>query len=113
MNEPWFDPNMLGAVLGSIFGIVGGGIYGPLIGSCAPQGKCKWFVFCYHFTLLAASIGLVGVGGYAWLVGQPFGVWFTLAGIGILGVVIFGALTPVLFKRYRDAESVGQQTQEL
>ena len=42
MNEPWFDPSTFGGTLGGIIGIVGGGIYGPLVGFCAPKGKLKF-----------------------------------------------------------------------
>jgi hypothetical protein len=105
MSEPWFDPNTFAGILGTIFGIVGGGIYGPLVGSCAPKGKLKGFVLGYHFTLLVVSIGLAAVGVYAYFVGQPNGIFFALIGAGILGGCLYGALTPVLLKRYKDARS--------
>ena len=100
MNEPWFDPNTFGGILGGIFGIVGGGIYGPLVGFGAPKGKLKGLVLGYHFTLLIVSVGMAAVGVYAYFVGQPWGIWFALVGAGILGCVIYGCLTPVLLMRY-------------
>ena len=106
MNEPWFDPNTFGGILGAVFGIVGGGIYGPLVGFCAPKGKLKGLVLGYHFTLLVVSVGLAAVGVYAYFVGQPNGIWGALVLVGTIGGPLFGFMTPVLLKRYKDAEHV-------
>ncbi len=106
MNEPWFDPNTFGGILGSIFGIVGGGIYGPLVGFCAPKGKLKGLVLGYHFTLLIVSIGLAAVGVYAYFVGQPNEIWGAFVLVGLIGGPLFGFMTPVLLKRYKDGVHV-------
>jgi hypothetical protein len=94
------------------FGIVGGGIYGPLVGACASKGKLKGLVLGYHFTLLAVSVGLAAAGGYAYLVGQPNGIWLPLVLVGLLGGILFGGLAPGVLKRYRDAELAQEQTQD-
>ena len=100
MSEPWFDPNTFGGTLGGIVGIVGGGIYGPLVGLCAPKGKLKGLVLGYHFALLVASVGLAAVGGYAYFVGQPNAISCALIWTGVAGGLIYGGLTPVLLVRY-------------
>ena len=100
MNDPWFDPSTLGGTLGGIIGIVGGGIYGPLVGIYAPKGRLKGLVLSYHFTLLIVSVGIAAAGVYAYFVGQPNKVWSALIWLGSTGCLIYGFLTPVLLVRY-------------
>lgn len=47
---------------------------------------------------------LLIAGTVALIQGQPYGVWYGLGLPGFLGIAIFGALLPVLLKRYRGAE---------
>ena len=102
---PWFDnPGLVGGLLGASIGVLGGGIYGPLVGTLAPRGRARTFVFGYHTALIIAGITLIGLGLTALLKGQPYGVWYALLLPGLLLTVLLGCLTPVLRTRYREAE---------
>ena len=103
MNEPWFDPGTLDAIIGTTLGLAGG-LEGTLAGCLAYRGKCRGLVLGLHFLVMAACSGLLITGLVAWGMGQPCGVYHGFGYPGLLGLVIFGALTPMLFKRYRDAE---------
>lgn len=103
IGEVWFDSNVVGAWVGSILGVAGG-VEGTLAGFLAPRGKAKRLVLGMHGIMLAACTGLAILGGVAYFQDQPYPVWYGLGYPGVLGLAIFGALTPVLRKRYREAE---------
>jgi hypothetical protein len=102
--EPWFDPNAYAWIPGTLLGVLGGGIGGPLAGYCAPRGKLKRLVLGFYFGVIAVCVVLLVTGIIALVIGQPYGVWYGIGFPGILGVVLFGGLTPVVLKRYREAE---------
>jgi hypothetical protein len=104
MTTPWFDPNVYAWMPGALLGVIGGGLGGPLIGTFAPQGKHKALVMGFLFTLLGVCALLAAAGSAAWAAGQPYGVWYGLGFPGVLGLIVFGALTPLVRKRYREAE---------
>ncbi|MEN6426426.1 MAG: hypothetical protein ABFE13_13785 [Phycisphaerales bacterium] len=103
MTEPWFDPNTFAWIPGTLLGVAGG-IEGTLVGSLAPRGKLKTLVMGVHFTILGICGTLLIVGIVALATGQPYGVWYGLGFPGMLGVVILGSLTPLVRKRYAQAE---------
>lgn len=104
MTEPWFDPNLYAWIPGTLLGVVGGGIGGPLVGVYAPRGKFKRLVLGFHFGIMAICLVLLCVGVIALVTGQPYGVWYGLGFPGLLGLTVFGSLTPVILKRYQEAE---------
>jgi hypothetical protein len=108
MNEHGFDPNMFGAYAGAIIGGIGGslaGIWGALAGYLAPRGKAKLLVLGMGMAIAIVGAILAGVGIYAWMDGQPYGVWYPLTlGGGVLTIVC-GALLPVIRKRYFEADA--------
>jgi hypothetical protein len=112
MTEPWFNPNMYAWMPGTLLGVAGG-IEGTLTGLCAPRGKCKTLVLGMHVAILGACSLLLVAGVVALVTGQPYGIWYSLGLPGLLGVVIFGALTPVLHKRYMEAEMRKSMAQDL
>jgi peptidoglycan/LPS O-acetylase OafA/YrhL len=110
---PWFsNPGAAGGIAGAAVGVLGGGIYGPLVGICAPQGKAKGFVMGYHFALLGLGVVLLLTAIYALIVGQPYGIWFGLLMPGVLLVVLMSAFTPMVRMRYRQAEQRKLSAQE-
>ena len=103
MTEQWFDANLYGWIPGTFLGVAGG-ILGSLGGILAPRGKAKGLIVgLYGLTMCASAILLI-TGLVALIQGQPYGVWYGLGLPGLLGMTVFGALLPVLLKRYRQAE---------
>lgn len=103
MSNAWFDPNYYAWIPGTLLGVAGG-IEGTLVGICGPRGKLKSLVFAFHFGVMGACFLLLVTGLTAWLQGQPYGVWYGLGFPGLLGLLIFGSLTPVVRNAYRQAE---------
>jgi membrane protein implicated in regulation of membrane protease activity len=95
---------MVGGLLGAAVGVLGGGIYGPLIGICASRGIAKSLVFAYHFLMLGLGVALLAAGLVALVRGQPYEVWYVLLLPGALLAILMAALTPMLRLRYRQAE---------
>jgi hypothetical protein len=111
--DPWFvNPGLVGALLGSAVGVLGGGVYGPLVGTLAPQGKGRRLVFAYHWALVLAGCGLLVAGLTALAAGQPIHVWAVLGGPGLLLAAILLPLTPVLRARYRQADQRRLEAEE-
>jgi hypothetical protein len=103
MVQPWFDPNLYAWIPGTLLGVAGG-VMGSLTGCLAPRGRARNLVVRTWFTVLAACAVLLAVGIVAVVRGQPYGVWFGLLFPGVDGTVLLGALTPLVLKRYREAE---------
>ncbi len=102
MNEPWFGVHT-GAWIGSLIGIFGG-VAGSLCGILAPRGKAKWLVMGTMWTGVVASAGLLVWGIAAWCLGQPYAVWYGLGLPGLIGIVVFPPLIPVVRNVYAQAE---------
>ena len=104
---PWFDEAQFGAWFGILVGGVGGslcGVLGALAGTLAPQGKGRAWVLggmraFTMFGLLLAAFGLVAL-----LCGQPCFIWFFPLFSGVDIALLFGLLTPVVRRRYAEAE---------
>jgi len=109
--EPWFDGNTVGALLGSSLGIIGGTI-GAVGGTLACKGKRKRLVIglFYSITIICSLLLVAGI--TAKLLGQPYSVWYALVLSGMIGVVVFGTLTPTIKKRYREAELRGNTARD-
>ena len=103
MTEQWFDANLYAWIPGTFLGVVGG-ILGSLGGTLAPRGKAKRLVIGLYGLAIFVSAILLIAGVVALIQGQPYGVWYGLGLPGLLGIVVLGALLPVLLKRYREAE---------
>jgi hypothetical protein len=109
MMTPWFDPvrfaTLYGGLCGGLLGGLGG-VLGAATGVLAPRGKAK-SVILGAFTLFM-MIGLVNLalGVYAVLDGQPWAIYYPLLLIGIVLSCVFGALRPVVRKRYLEAEAL-------
>jgi hypothetical protein len=111
MSEPWFNPNLIGGLLGATVGVLGG-TWGSLAGVCAPRGKCKGLVLGSYWLFLAAGVGLLATGIYAFVVDQPWGVWFGLLLPGAIMLLVFGPLGPVVRMRYHEADLRKMQAAE-
>lgn len=107
-DSPWFDP----AAFGTYFGAFGGALVGLLgaffggVGSWAAQ-RGKWrrlmlggMATCGTVCALFLVAGIVAV-----TLGQPYGVWYPLTLIGLIGAGCFLGLLPTMRRRYAEAES--------
>lgn len=103
MTEPWFDANLYAWIPGTLLGVTGGTL-GALAGTLAPRGKAKALILGFHGVAIGVSAMLLIIGIVAFILGQPYGVWYGLGLPGLLGITVFGALFPVILKRYREAE---------
>jgi hypothetical protein len=112
MNEPWFDASLYAWIPGTLLGVLGG-LWGSLVGILAPRGKAKSLVLGSLGLMLAASAGCLILGVLALLQHQPYGVWYGLILPGVLGLVLFPSLTPVVLMRYREAEARKMQARDL
>ena len=73
MNEPWFNPAMLGGILGSIGGVLGA-LVGTLSGLLVPKGKGKKLILGLFYFSITSSIILLALGIFAYLSSQPRGI---------------------------------------
>ncbi len=112
MIEPWFDANHYAWIPGTLLGVLGG-TWGSLVGILAPRGKAKHLVLGSLVLMLAACAACLSLGVLALLQHQPYGVWYGLLLPGILGLVLFPSLTPVVLMRYREAENRKMQARDL
>lgn len=108
MAEPWFDANTFGAYAGAILGGGGGtlaGIWGALAGTLAPRGKAKPLVLGMGALLACGGAIIAGVGIFAWIQDQPYGVWYPLVLGGLIIAGVCGGLMPLVVKRYAEADA--------
>lgn len=103
MTEPWFDAMRYAWVPGTMLGVVGG-LMGTLMGTLAPQGRGRTVLTGAMWTIIVVSAVFLGSAVVALMTGQPYGVWYGLGLPGLLGLVVFSALMPVMSNAYRMAE---------
>lgn len=108
MDAPWFDPVTFGAWFGAIVGGGGGalcGIWGALCGILSPRGKGRKVILGGMFMFVIIGLILSGVGLFALLSGQPYGIWYPILMAGLMFAIIPGVLIPVIRKNYQEAEN--------
>jgi hypothetical protein len=107
MSEVWFNPSTFGAYYGAIGGTVvglSGAAIGTFAGVLAPRGRGRRWVLGAMLVIVILGIAQLALGIAALSSGQPYGVWYPPALIGLMSAVIFGSLFPVVRKRYAEAE---------
>ncbi len=107
MAEPWFDPNEFGTWFGAIGGGVGGtlaGLLGAAIGTLLPMGKGRGFILAAMALFLILGIVMLGVGVYALIEGQPYGIWYGLVLLGGMFTFLFGVGLPMVRAGYQMVE---------
>ncbi|MFA6271073.1 MAG: hypothetical protein WC657_07770 [Candidatus Paceibacterota bacterium] len=101
MNTPWFDPN-LAWIPGTALGIIGG-LFGGTIGILMPFSRFKRrligmrYIKLAYILFLGWSAAMLFAGITALISEQPYGVWYGLGLAGLIGVVVFGSLFPLIF----------------
>ncbi|MEM9658520.1 MAG: hypothetical protein AAF961_09175 [Planctomycetota bacterium] len=107
MADPWFEPVWK---FGAYFGAFGGsavGLAGAVLGSCSyfvRQGKGRRWIVGAYATMIGVGLLALATGIYAWASGQPYGIWYPLAMLGLVSCGVFGGLFPVILRQYREAE---------
>lgn len=105
--------NTMGAVLGAGFGIIGGGLGGPLMGYMVPRGRAKGLVLGFMSTLLVAGVGLLVTACIAWATKQPGFVVHPFLIAGAISTMVMGGLLPVIVGGYRAAEQRKLNAEEI
>ncbi len=112
MNDPWFNSNWVGGILGSTLGVLGG-TWGALGGILAPRGRGRALVLGLGWLLVAASLVLLVAGVVAIFAGQPYGVWYSLLLCGVIGTAVVGGNLVPVYRVYRSAEQRAMEAQDL
>lgn len=115
MSAPWFDELSFGIAVGAFGGGIGGtlaGIWGGLIGTFAPRGQGRAVLIPIGWAFVAVGAVAFVFGLTALLAGQPYAIWYPpLLSGGIIAFLV-GALMPVVYKRYAEAEARRMQAEE-
>lgn len=104
---PWFNAetgNLVGAYGGAGVGVIGGSL-GAVAGALAPKGKGRNFVIRGMMTMAGLGFIALVVGVIALTGSQPYHVWYPMVLLGSMLAGLFGGLTPVICKRYNEAEA--------
>jgi hypothetical protein len=97
-----------GAIGGSLFGILGGGI-GLLVWLGAPRRV----VFACVYGELALGVTLLVAGMVALLTAQPYAVYYPLLLLGVISTFVLGFMLPGLRQRYLAIEQQRMRAQEI
>ncbi len=111
MNEPWFHPGWLG-LLGGFVGILGA-LVGTLAGIFIPKGKAKKLVLGVNTFAFAVGLISLVVGIIAYLLGQPYGIWYGFGLCGLISTLLFGTFFFVFRHEYRKAELRKSMSEDL
>ena len=112
MSAPWYDENAWAWLPGTLYGGLVG-LWGALAGVLGPQGKARRLITGLGWLFLVSAAILLAAAVTALCTGQPYGVWYGLGLPGLLGVVLLGALLPLVRARYRQAEERRMQAEDL
>lgn len=107
------EANMLGAVAGGVFGVLGGGLTGPLIGWLAPQGRAKALVVGLQCVWIGLGLILLAAGLAGAVRGQPWYVIKPFLLVGVIATAVMGGLLPITLMRYRQAERRRMDAEDL
>jgi hypothetical protein len=102
---------MIGAVGGSMIGVMGG-LVGCLSFMVA-KGKGKPLMVGIYVGMLIVGLGLLAAGVAAVATAQPRHVWNPLFLGGTISTSVFGGMLPTILARYRAAESRRFEAEQL
>jgi hypothetical protein len=106
----WLKNDVFGWWRDEVGGIIGGalgmiiGFGGALIGFLAMKGKARGLALALIKTIIFVGVAALMTGIIAVIVKQPYGVYYPLLLVGVLGIAIPLGLLPLIHKRYADAE---------
>lgn len=105
MIQPWFNPNhyawIPGTALGSVAVVLAGFVFWLV-----PQGRAKAFIVRAWIGLWVVALTLLGIGVFALLSSQPWGIWYSFLLPGVVGAFVLGGNFLIILKRYRRAEQL-------
>jgi hypothetical protein len=108
MMQPWMDPLKFGLFYGAIGGTVvalSSAALAVAAAKLAPLGKGRNFVLGSFAFMIAIGLVNLVIGFYALSSHQPYGIWYPFVIIGTVVTIVYGALRPMLQKRYKDVEA--------
>ena len=112
MPDPWFNPILYSWIPGTVYGTLVG-VTGGLAGTCAQKGKAKNLIMgLVYFFLITAIIFLI-TGVAAYLMEQPYGIWYGFLLPGIIGVAVIPAMLITVRKQYQIVENRKLEAQDL
>jgi hypothetical protein len=88
-----------GAIAGSTLGLVG-----ALVGALGSLGRARSLVLGLMTAVSIAGAIAAGTGVFAWMRGQPYGVYYPLLLGGGIALLVFGGLIPMARRRYAEIE---------
>ena len=98
----WWSDRQGGVVGGLTGGLLG--VLGALVGVLAGTGRARRLVLGLLKFMIVASAAALLLGGVALAMGQPYGVYYPLLLIGVIGVLVPAVLLGTLRKRYEQME---------
>jgi hypothetical protein len=90
-----------------------GGLFGTVVGLCAPRGIARAPVLAGHAALAGVGVLVLVAGVVAAATGQPRHVFYPLLLGGFVLSAVLLPLLPVVRMRYRQAEARRIQAEEL
>lgn len=112
MSEPWFNPGLFGGILGAAFGCTAG-LWGSLADMLAARGKARRLILAWGWSLFAFSVLSLILAMVAYAIGQPYGIWYGFALVGVLGCILFPLRIPPIRRKYAESESRRMQVEDL
>ncbi len=97
----WSDTTAgwVGGILGSAVGLLG-----AAIGTLCSLGRGRAFVLGALRFGIVLGVVLAAGGAWAWLSGQPYGVWYPLLLVGVICAVVDAAVLPGARRRFEEIE---------
>jgi hypothetical protein len=115
MSQPWFDELTFGVLVGGFGGgLLGtlGGVWGGFVGMLAPKGKGRGVLIPIGWAFVGVGAASLVFSLCALLAGQPYGIWYSTLLPGVILTGLIGALMPVVYKRYAEADARRLQAEE-
>lgn len=112
--DPWFaeqTAGLIGGIIGSSLGITGG-IVGSTCWFFIQKGWKKLVLGTFIFFIAVCALLLAG-GVAAFVLKQPYHVWYCFALPGFIGTAVFSGLLPVMRNRFIERETKQMEAQDL
>ena len=112
MNDAWFNPGLFAGILGAAFGCTAG-LWGCLADRMSARGKGRRFILGWGWSMFGCSVLSLILAAIAYAVGQPYGIWYGLGLVGVLGCIILPVRIIPIRRAYAESESRRMQVEDL